>query len=178
MARPIDHFAFCPKCGARLAAPTAPNRIQCGRCGFRYYFNPTVSAAAIVLGPDGRAVLLRRSKEPAQGKLALPGGFVDFGETAEDALRRETREEVGLELECIEFLCSQPNDYSYRGVTYPVVDVFFTARAVSTQAVPLDGAASVCWLDPLALDLEELAFPSVRRAMQVYRRQAAGRTSS
>ena len=102
----------------------------------------------------------------------MPGGFIDEGETAEDGVRREFVEEVGFALDGIEFLCSHPNLYFYKEVTYPVLDFFFVARA-SGKEVPqaLDGVASVHWLDPLRIDPEEIAFPSMRYAFEIYRRR-------
>ena len=144
------------------------NRIRCERCGFTYYFSPTVSAAAFVRDASGRVLLLRRANEPAQGKLSLPGGFVDFDETAEQALHRETREEVGIALAEVTYLCSQVNPYTYQEITYPVLDLFFLARAASLDARPLDGAESVCWVAPNAVALDDLSFPSVRAAWQVF----------
>lgn len=166
--KPIAHFHFCPRCGQPLSAPVRQDRVQCESCRFCYYLNPTVSAAAIILDPEGRALFLRRSREPARGKLALPGGFIDFGETAETALRREIKEEAGIEVDAIQFLCSQTNDYHYKEVTYPVVDLFFVAKAKSTQAAALDGVESVCWLAPSQVNLDDLAFPSLRAALHVF----------
>jgi ADP-ribose pyrophosphatase YjhB (NUDIX family) len=143
--------------------------LECAACGFVYYFNPTVAAAAFVRRPDGRVLFIRRAREPAQGKLAIPGGFVDLGETAEEALGREIQEEVGLELVSVEYLCSQTNQYDYKGVTYPVVDLFFTALARdATRAAALDGVASLWWLAPEAVEPAEMAFPSMRAALRVY----------
>lgn len=144
--------------------------IECAACGFVYYFNPTVAAAAFVRRPDGRVLFIRRAREPAQGKLAIPGGFVDLGETAEEALGREIQEEVGLELVSVEYLCSQTNQYDYRGVAYPVVDLFFTAVARDApRAAALDGVASLCWLALEEVEPAEMAFPSMREALRAYR---------
>lgn len=89
---------------------------------------------------------------------------------------------MGLELATLTFLCSQPNEYHYKAVTYPVLDFFFVASAKSPeQAAPLDGAESVLWLDPAKVEENEIAFPSVRDALRVYlelRGQGASRAAS
>jgi ADP-ribose pyrophosphatase YjhB (NUDIX family) len=85
-------------------------------------------------------------------------------------VRREIREEVGIELEQIEFLASFPNSYHFREVTYPVLDFFFTAAA-RTGSVPqaLDDVSSVVWLLPDEVPADEIAFSSMRAAWQQYR---------
>jgi ADP-ribose pyrophosphatase YjhB (NUDIX family) len=174
-AAPWELFRFCPRCGvARAAATATPEPFRCAACGFVFFFNPAVAVAALVLRDDGRALFIRRAKEPAKGRLALVGGFVDPGESAEEALRREVREEVRLELDDLRFLSSRPNDYSYQGTTYPVVDFVFVARARDPhQAAALDGVASLEWQDPHAVALDELAFASMRDAVARYRSRGA-----
>lgn len=166
-------FRFCPRCAAERPSTPPLEPFRCGACGFLYYFNPAVASAAILLDPHGSALFIRRAKEPAKGKLGMAGGFIDIGETAEEGLRREVREEVNLELDSIQFLCSQPNSYEYQGVTYPVLDLFFVARTLSpARAAALDAVESFCWLDPRTVDPGELAFPSMQEAMRVFQRQA------
>ncbi len=169
---PSQKFRYCPACGVPFPAGRASQPLDCAGCGFRYYFNTTCATAALLVRADGKALFIRRAKEPAKDKLAMPGGFVDVGETAEEGVRREFVEEVGFAPEGIEFLCSQPNLYFYKDVTYPVLDFFFVARAQGHE-VPeaLDGVASVHWLDPLTVDPDEIAFPSMRYALDVYRRR-------
>jgi ADP-ribose pyrophosphatase YjhB (NUDIX family) len=167
--KPIEHFQFCPCCGEKRRAIPQDQTFRCGGCGFQYYFNPAIAAAAFVLDKDGLALFIRRAKNPAKGKLAIPGGFIDSGETAEGALRREIREEVNLEISSIEYLCSQPNLYPYKGVTYSVLDLFFVAKAEGMAgAAALDGVASYCWLHPAAVNPEELAFSSMQTALSVF----------
>lgn len=170
-AEPRLQFRCCPRCGAPLGTPGACP-LACTACGFAYYFNPAVSAAAILLRADGQALFIRRGHEPGLGRLALVGGFVDAGETPEGALRREVREEVGIELAEITYLGSQPNTYPYRGVTYHVVDAIFVAR-IAAGAVPrvLDGVAAIEWHDPGALDPASLAFASMTWALARFQQQ-------
>ena len=167
---PALHFHFCPRCGRPGKPPAAGQPLACTQCGFTFFFGAAIATATFIRREDGRVIFLRRAKDPAKGKLAPPGGFVDIGERAEDALRREIREEVGLEVRTPEFLCSFPNLYPFLGVDYPVLDFFFTAEAVeSTTACALDEAESICWLEPTReVRLEDLAFPSVRAAWQVW----------
>ncbi len=169
--RPTEMFKFCPRCGApRAAENVGQTPLRCTACQFTFYFNPAVAAAAFVSRPDGRVLFIRRAHEPAAGKLSIPGGFIDFGETAEDGLRREIREEVGLEVENIRFIMSAPNAYLYRDVTYPVVDLVFTAVALTPDAAgAFDGVASIEWHLQRDVNPDELAFPSMRVSLTAVR---------
>lgn len=168
---PWQFFAFCPRCGASHGpGPDDAAPFRCDACGLLYFFNPTVAVAALILRDDGKALFIRRAKDPAKGRLALVGGFVDVGESAEQALLREVREEVQLELDGLQFLSSTPNTYHYQEVAYPVVDLMFLAHAADHEkAIALDGVASFEWLDPHAIDVDDLAFPSMREAVRRYR---------
>jgi ADP-ribose pyrophosphatase YjhB (NUDIX family) len=128
-----------------------------------------VAVAAIIVRPDGLALFIRRARDPGQGRLALVGGFVDPGESAEAALAREVREEVGLELETVTYLSSSPNAYHYRGTTYPVVDLVFAGTTRQTEARALDDVAGLEWLDPFTMAVDDLAFPSMRDGVARYR---------
>ncbi len=159
-------FQFCPRCGAPDFSAVRPNLLVCGRCGFHYYLNPVVSATALVADPAGRLLLIRRAKAPASGKLAFPGGFIDFGETAEQAVRRDLQEELGLEIVAQQYLTSHPNNYLYREVEYRVLDLFFAAR-VRGYEIRAEAAevADYHWVAPEAIDPAELAFDSMRAAL-------------
>jgi ADP-ribose pyrophosphatase YjhB (NUDIX family) len=165
---PLSHFRHCPSCGtARAPLPAQP--FACGECGFTLYINTTCGTAGFLVRPDGRALFIRRAKDPAKGRLAIPGGFVDEGESAEDGLRREFREEVGIHPGELTFLCSYPNSYTYKGVTYAVLDLFFVAAASGDESpAALDAVDDFCWLDPRGVDPEEIAFPSMVYALKQY----------
>lgn len=164
--KPADCFLHCPKCG-QPAAQLGRAPFHCGACGFLFYFNPAIAAGAVLLAPDDTVLLIRRAKDPHKGKLTVPGGFVDAGEVAEEALRREIREEVGLEVARLDYFCSLPNTYHYRGVTYQVLDFFFLGR-VGSKAVQTDPGevAEVCWLPRSQIALPEIAFDSVREMLR------------
>ena len=89
--------------------------------------NPCIAVVGFIENAAGETLFIRRAKEPAKGRLAIPGGFVDAGERAEEALIRETREEVNVSLAPPRFLTSLPNTYPYGGLTYTVLDFYFVA---------------------------------------------------
>lgn len=164
--KPADLFRHCPQCGkAQPATGRAP--FHCEACGFLFYFNPAIAVGAVLLAPDDTVLLIRRARDPHQGKLSVPGGFVDVGEVAEDALRREIREEVGLEVKRLDYFCSLPNQYHYRGVTYQVLDFFFIGQ-VDSKSVQTDPGevAEVCWLPRSQIALDGIAFDSVREMLR------------
>lgn len=169
MSLPSELFRHCPQCGRARAGQGPVQPFHCAGCGFHFYFNAAPAVAAFVLDPDGRALFLRRAREPAKGMLAVPGGFVDLGETAEAALRREIREEVNLEVGPLRYLCTQLNEYQYRGVAYPVLDLFYVTRAIDPGRMQaLDEVESCAWRRTTEVSPAEIAFPSIRAALQAY----------
>jgi ADP-ribose pyrophosphatase YjhB (NUDIX family) len=89
-----DRFAHCTFCGARFT-PNQPWPRRCAACGETSYRNPIPVAVAIQ--PVGLGLLVvRRGIPPARDRPALPGGYIEVGETWQQAAVRELREEVGL----------------------------------------------------------------------------------
>jgi ADP-ribose pyrophosphatase YjhB (NUDIX family) len=89
-----DRFAHCTFCGARFT-PNQPWPRRCAACGETSFRNPTPVAVAVQ--PVGLGLLVvRRGIPPARDRLALPGGYIEVGETWQQATVRELREEVGL----------------------------------------------------------------------------------
>lgn len=165
-------FTHCPLCGLAGLARTEPAAYDCKGCGFHYHINPAIGVGAIIQDFEGRILLLRRAKEPAKGMLSLPGGFVDMGETAEEALTREIHEETGLEVNTFQYLASFPNKYPYRGVTYRVLDFFYTCRVETFDSVQTTVEVDdFCIMRPKDIYYEFIAFESIRFALELFCRQ-------
>jgi ADP-ribose pyrophosphatase len=131
------------------------------------------AVAAITTDPAGNVLLLVRGKEPGKGKFGLPGGFVDPGESAEEALQREVFEEVNLQVERLDFLVTFPNTYAYGGVVIPVTDMFFTAHVESFEGMAVQAGEIDDWhfCQPTVRELDQMAFASNRRALELYLKQ-------
>ncbi len=112
--------------------------------------------------------MTRRAREPHKGMLDLPGGFVDSGESLEEAARREVLEEVGFALGELAYLGSFPNDYEFGGVIYHALDVIMTGEVTSEALSVGDDVASATFVAPQDLDLSEVGLDSTRAALRCY----------
>jgi ADP-ribose pyrophosphatase YjhB (NUDIX family) len=144
----------------------------------RYPAAPLVGVAAVVFDGAGRVLLVQRGREPRKGSWGLPGGLIDVGEALLDAVRREVREETGLEIAVRELLTAfEPIYRDAEGrVEYHYVVLDYWATVEAGEAAPGDDAAAVAWAatDADALSPFALAEPTARVvAMAAAARHAA-----
>lgn len=131
-----------------------------------YFHNPAAAVCALLRCEDALALVVR-GKEPALGKLDLPGGFVDPDEDLEQALMRELQEELALVISAPRYRFSVPNTYRYRDVDYWTVDVMFEIWLPSRVSARPDGleVTALHWIPIADVDEEMLAFHSVKTAV-------------
>ena len=167
-----EAYRYCPYCGTKRECFVPARPFRCEACGQTSFFSPVTAVGAIITNFAGEILLIERAREPGLGMLGMPGGFVDPNESAEEAVRREIREEVGIEVGRLNFLITAPNTYNYHGVVLPVLDVFFSAKVVDGQEVLQDLAevSSWMWTGISEEILARIAFQSNRLAIQHYLR--------
>ena len=131
---------------------------------------PVVAIGAVILA-GGRVVLVKRGKEPLKGHWSLPGGSVELGETLVEAVRREVREETGLDVEVgalVEVLDRVHRDADGRiAYHYVLIDYVCRPRSGDAEIVlsPGDDAAEAALVDPRELGEYSLA-PVTRRVIE------------
>ena len=154
----LDGARFCPRCGA-TAHVDFPRSIACESCDYRAYYNPKPVACAIPATDTGELILLRRGFDPAKGLWTFPGGFVDLGESVQDAAHREVDEELGIavELGALVGVYSRPQDR--------VVLIVYAARALGDPSTTPE-ATEVTAFAPSEIPWGELAFWSTERALR------------
>ena len=109
-------YKFCPVCGIALSSGfiEGKERQYCPGCQFVNYENPLPVAVAVTV-KDGKFLLIKRGIPPRKGMWASPSGFIETGETAEEACLRELKEETGLDI--TRFIKISQPVYSSAGMT-------------------------------------------------------------
>ncbi len=159
---PIHVFRYCPRCGSSEFSAASDRSFLCGECGFSYYINSSAAVAVLIFNKEGRLLVTRRAVDPDRGKMDLPGGFVDPDETAEEAVSRELKEELGVEVKTLRYLTSRSNQYLFSGIMVFTLDLAFRAEIVNMKnMVASDDISSFEWIDPSTVDAEEIFAPSI-----------------
>jgi len=170
----LHGWRFCPRCRAELDLGELPARVTCRSCGRVVYANPSPSASALVVDDQGRLLLGRRAHDPSPGLWDAIGGFIEEGEDPVDALRRETLEETGLEVEQGEFLGVWTDVYGDGPDVQTTLNLFWEAHVLGGELRAADDVAELGWFEREELPArDEIAFECVARAIDTWRRRAA-----
>jgi ADP-ribose pyrophosphatase YjhB (NUDIX family) len=164
---------FCSQCGARVALRIPPgdnlSRYVCEACGTIHYQNPKL-VLGCVPEYEGMIVICRRAIEPRRGYWTLPAGFMENGETLQQAAAREAREEALVEVQIGSLLAIVHALHAHQ------VHVFFRAQMRSPNYGVGVESLEVELVRPEDIPWSEIAFPSTDFALRRYLEdRAAGR---
>lgn len=153
---------YCYVCGHELAEQFVPEeereRLVCLACGHIHYLNPKIVAGTIP-ATDGGVWLLRRAIEPRLGAWTFPAGFMEMGESVEEAAARETLEELNLRVRVGSLL----NVYS-RSVTW-TVHIVYLAEPLSEPSAGKE-ALEIGLFPANCIPWDDLAFWSTEAALE------------
>ncbi len=173
-----EQIHYCPGCGMESISQRDAKRLECGECGFVYYHNVAAATVVMICHAD-ELILTTRAFEPYKGRLDLPGGFLEPHETFEEGARREIDEELGIDLPKLEYLFSFPNIYPYRDIIYHTSDVYFKVDLPNKPLLtPGDDVSKAQWYHLDSIDLDSIAFASMRKAIALLKMQRKSRLHS
>lgn len=154
--RPRPRLPWDPPEHFEKRVPEGDNRerLVCGRCEFIHYQNPKIVAGAVCTWED-RILLARRAIEPRKGAWTLPAGYMELGETTEQAAQREAREEACASIEIDRLLAM------YSVARIGQVQIMYRARLLSPDVAAGPESEDVALVTWDQIPWEELAFPTV-----------------
>jgi NAD+ diphosphatase len=126
-----ERHRYCGRCGGSTRSAEAGHVRECGTCGAKHF--PRVDPAIIVLVADEERCLLGRQADWPPGRYSTIAGFVEPGESLEQAVRREVEEEAGVLVDEVEYHSSQPWPFPSS------LMLGFTARPAGGELAPRDG---------------------------------------
>lgn len=161
---PKNVLKFCPFCGSQRFSWDGTKSHICSDCHHKLYTNEAGSTVALIRNEKDELLFTVRKFNPAAGTLDLPGGFIDLGETAENCVKREIKEEVNLNVTELHFFGTFPNEYSFGGLTYFTIDIVFECKVESfTPLYAGDDVAKVCFIHPQKVNLEHIGLKSIKK---------------
>jgi len=164
-------FIHCPRCGQASLKSATEKSFACNACQFVFYLNCAAATVALILNDRNQLLVTRRKQNPFKGTLDLPGGFAEPGETIEQSLIREVKEELDLDITHLEYLCSAPNTYPYKSVVYPVTDMAFVCKVKTFDTIKAQDDVDTFYLLDLAkLDTGLFGLSSPKKIIQHYLR--------
>ena len=166
---PTEPFRFCPADGTPLEEPRPSGGAMCPLCGRSWYRNSAPSVGAAIVD-GGRALVTVRAREPEKGKVDVPGGFLEVGEHPVEGLKREVREELGLEVE-VEGDPVLLATHTYGPQGNWVLAIGFRARVVDGAPDPADDVAGVRWISPEQVDETDFAWEHDREFVRAAMRE-------
>ena len=167
MSHPLERFRYCPVCGSNDFIANSEKSKKCQICGFEFFMNPSSANVAFILNEKGELLVTRRKNEPAKGTLDLPGGFADIGESAEEGVIREVKEETGLIVTKATYLFSFNNTYLYSNLNIPTLDLFYLCEVENCDELhAADDAEDCLWVPLKEIRVEEFGLQSLRRGIE------------
>lgn len=164
MTHPLKVLKFCPKCSSAKFVRSGDRSLKCVDCGFHFFINSAAAVAALVTDGNGKLMLVTRGVEPNFGKLDLPGGFIDPGETAENAVRRELSEELGLKIKSLKYIGSAPNEYIFSDYTVFTLDMAFKVIPETIDGLnPMDDILGYKFYSEDELNYDDIPAPSIKQ---------------
>lgn len=164
------NFKYCPNCQSSNIQIPEQRWMECADCDYVYFHNAAAAVAGIIV--CGEEILFNvRNQQPHKGKLDLAGGFVDFNESLEEALSREIKEELGLEISNWQYVSSFPNSsYLYKTVNYQTADaVFYTTLADKPNlTIQQEELQNAVWCHYRDINFDNIGFQSLQRALKKF----------
>ena len=160
-------FKYCPSCGYRLITGKDVRLISCNKCAFHFYLSPAPTVAILLKNINNEYLFVKRKFQPKKGYWDLPGGFLDYRETYEKALKREVREELGITISVFNYIGSATDVYDYKGISYYTIVAVY-GGFIEQKIIPADDVETFLFFTEKNIPENKFAFPGLLSLVKKY----------
>ena len=147
------NYLFCLRCSKRITKKSESLYI-CNSCDFHLYENPRPTNGLIA--------------ENKKGFWDVAGGFVDIGETLEESFLREIQEELGVEVQNLQYLTSTADRYLYKETNYHTICFLFTGNVDQKKIVAHDDISEIKFFPKNKIPYDRIAFAGIKTGLKLY----------
>lgn len=163
----FNQFKFCPMCAGKLVVKKMDHtqRQVCQKCGFIFYQNSKPTSSAIFSDSKNRILLAKRKINPKKGLWDLPGGFLEEGEDPIKGLKREMKEELGINIQVGPLIGIYLDDYlgSWKSKT---LNIAYKVESFEGKMTPADDITEIKWFSKTKIPWKKLAFPWIKSVLK------------
>ncbi|MBU0597450.1 NUDIX domain-containing protein [Patescibacteria group bacterium] len=162
------YFKYCPRCADKLVLRKkghTAGRLICKKCEFVFYQNSSPTVSAIIISSDGKVLLVKRGINPKKGYWDTPGGFLEEGEDPVVGIKREIKEELGVNVRVVRLLGIYMDLYNHQYMIR-TLNIAYQARIISGKIKPMSDVSSTRWFLPSKIPWPRLAFKWIKPALK------------
>lgn len=164
---PLKQYKFCPKCGGNFKHQGG-NHLKCEQCSYNYFVNQAPTAGVLIFNDKNEVMLAKRKFDPKKGTWQSVGGFIGLDEKLEDALAREAKEELGVDIKIKHYLGSFPESYEFGNVAVPFLAIYFIADIAKGIPKVADDVEEIRYFSADELKDLDVTYPELRTMLIRY----------
>lgn len=161
-----ERFKYCPKCSC-FDLVLIGKDYKCESCGFMFWQNSKPSVTAIII-KNNKLLLGKRNVEPGKNKWDVPGGFLNDGEHPEAGLKREMKEELGVDIKIKKFIGFFMDSYMDGTDLYNTLCIHYLVNIIGKEPKPLEEVSELKWFSLNSLP-KNIAFKSNRKSLKLFK---------
>lgn len=169
MTNTLSYYQTCPNCQSKLDKTISS--AKCPNCDFVFYLNPAPCVIILIVNDKQQILWTIRGIDPAKNHYDFPGGFIDPDETAEQAVIREAKEELSVDVKITRYLGNVPDLYGE--LNQPTLNFIYLAEIIEGQLKAQDDVSRLEWID-LDKPPSPIAFKNATIALDIYREYGKG----
>lgn len=164
---PNKAYKFCPRCGGNLN-PQGKNLLICSNCGFNFYINAIPCSAVIIENEKQEIMLVKRKFDPMKGYWDWPGGFFDAGESLENSVKREIKEELGIKIKLGKIIGVYEDIYKFQNIVNYTLCTIVSAKITGGEIRALDDVSEYKYFPKNQILKQKLAFAYMKKGISDY----------